>query len=247
MIRTSFRLAAALAALLVHGALAAEPATVACDAPPDLVAPEHKLPQLARALEPGGRLDVLAIGSGTLLGQRGGMEGSVPEHMVDALRTLLPGATIRLTLHGARAATAAEMLTALRKELAAHPYQLVLWQTGTVEAVRKLPPAQFHDTLAEGATAVASAGADLVLVDVPFSRLLEDHSDLQPYRDVMQDLAAHSDIALFRRYELMRYWSKTGAIDLESAAKGERGTMAGRLRSCLGQALALMVRAAGGA
>ena len=246
MIRMSFRLAVALAVLLAHGARAAEPPPVACDTPPKLVAPEHRLPQLARALEPGGRLDILAIGSGTLLGQRGGVEGSVPEHMVDDLRSLLPGATIRLTLHGARAATAAEMLAALRKELGTHPYQLVLWQTGTVEAVRKLPPAQFRETLADGITATATAGADLVLIDMPFSRLLEDHSDLQPYRDVMQDLAAHSDIALFRRYDLMRHWSESGAIDLESAAKGERGTMAGRLRTCLGQALARLVQAAGG-
>jgi hypothetical protein len=247
MIRSAFWLAAALAALLTHGVAAAEPAaTAACDVPPDLVAPAHPLAQLGRALQPGGRLDVLALGSGTLLGLRGGIEGSVPEHMLESLRAAAPGVTFRLTLHGARAATATEMLAAMRRELAAHPYQLVLWQTGTVEAVRKLAPAQFRETLAQGTGVAAAAGAEVVLIDVPFSRLLENNSDLQPYRAAMQDLAGHGEAALFRRYDLMRHWAETGAIDIEAADRGERNRTADRLRSCLGQALANLVLAGRG-
>ena len=243
MIGTALRLGLVLATLLAHGAVAAE-SPPPCDVPADLVAPAHRLARLDHTLEPGGRLEVLALGSGSLLGLRGGLDGSVPEYMVESLRATAPGATVHLTLHGARAATAAEMLVAMRKELAAHPYQLVLWQTGTVEAVRKVPPAQFHDTLTEGAVAAAAAGADLVLIDVPFSRLLEDHSDLQPYRAVIQDLSGQGDVALFRRYDLMRHWAESGAIDVEAAARGERNRVAERLRACLGQALARLVLAA---
>jgi acyl-CoA thioesterase I len=245
MIRSVFWLAAALAATLTHGAVAAEPPpTLVCDVPAELIAPARPLGQLARLLQPGGRLEVLALGSGTLLGPRGGFEGSVPAHMVETLSAASPGATVRLTLHGARAETATEMLAAMRKELAAHTYQLVLWQTGTVEAVRKLPPAQFRATLAEGAAAVAAAGADLVLIDVPYSRLLENNSDLLPYRTAMRELAVGGEVALFRRYDLMRQWAKTGEIDLEEVGKGERTHTAERLRACLGQALAKLVLAA---
>jgi hypothetical protein len=244
MIRSVPWLVGALAGLLVHAAVVAEPLPPPpCDVPADLVAPAHPLAGIGRSLQPGGRLEVLALGSGTLLGPRGGIDGSVPDRMVEALRATAPGATVHLTLHGARAETAAEMLVAMRRELAAHPYQLVLWQTGTVEAVRKLPPAQFRDTLAEGTAAATGAGSGLVLIDVPYSRLLENHSDLQPYRDVMQDVASHSDAALFRRYDLMRHWAKAGVIDLEAAGKGERNRTAEQLRSCLGQALARLVLA----
>jgi hypothetical protein len=214
---------------------------VACDVPADLVAPSRALARISAALQPGGRLDVLALGSGTLLGPRGGVDGSVPDRMLEALHAAAPGATVHLTLHGARAATAAEMLTALRKELAAHSYQLVLWQTGTVEAVRKLPPDQFAATLGEGSVAVANAGADLVLIDVPYSRLLEGNTDLAPYRTVMQQLAGHGDAALFRRYDLMRHWADSGELDLESANRRDRNNTAERLRECLGQALAKFV------
>jgi hypothetical protein len=220
---------------------AAEMAPATCDVPADLVVSSQALARAGRALQPGGRLDVLALGSGTLLGPRGGVEGSVPDHMLAALHAAAPAATVHLTLHGARAATAAEMLIALRKELAAHSYQLVLWQTGTVEAVRKLPPDQFAATLGEGSVAVAAAGADLVLIDVPYSRLLESNSDLAPYRAVMEHLAGHGDAALFRRYDLMRHWADSGELDLESAAKHDRNNTADRLRDCLGQALAKFV------
>jgi acyl-CoA thioesterase I len=237
---------AALVVLVGRGAAAAAPPPGACNVPADLVAPAASLAPLGQALQPGGRLDVLAIGSGTLLGPRGGTDGSVPEHMVDALRSAAPGAAVHLSLHGARAETATEMLAAMRKELGAHPYQLVLWQTGTVEAVRKLPPAQFRDTLGEGAKAVAAAGADLVLVDLPYSRLLESNTDMQPYRAAMQDLAEHGGVALFRRYDLMRHWTETGELDIESAGKKERNNTADRLRACLGGALAKLVLAARG-
>ncbi len=238
-------LAATLAVLIAHGVAATEPPPPpACDVPADLVAPSQPLPRLGRSLRPGGDLEVLALGSGSLLGPRGGIDGSVPDRMVEALRATIPGATVRLTLHGARAETAAEMLLVMRKELAAHPYQLVIWQTGTVEAVRQLPPARFRDTLTQGASAATGAGADLVLIDVPYSRLLENHSDLQPYRDVLRDVATQGDTALFRRYDLMRHWAKDGLIDLEAAGKAERNRTAERLRACLGQALARLVLAA---
>jgi hypothetical protein len=231
------------AALLVQQGWAAEPPAPACDLPADLLTPAPKLAGIRQWLRPGARLEVLALGSGSLLGLRGGVEGSVPFYMVEAMRAAAPGAVIRLTLHGARAATAAEMLVALRKELAAHPYQLVLWQTGTAEALRNTPAADFARTLADGAAAVAAAGAALVLVDVPFSRLLEARSDLAPYRSAMDRIASQSEAVLFRRYELMHRWADTGDIDLEAAGKHERHGTADRLRACLGQALAELVLA----
>jgi hypothetical protein len=247
MIRPAFLLAATLVALPAHGAAtAATPPPAACEVPADLVAPAQPLRNLGRSLQPGGRLDVLALGSGTLLGPRGGVDGSVPDHMLKELHDAAPGVGLYLFLHGARAETATAMLAAMRKEFSTHSYQLVLWQTGTVEAVRKLPLAQFRDTLGAGATAAAVAGADLVLIDVPYSRLLDANSDLQPYRAAMRDLADTGKVVLFRRYDLMRHWAETGVLDMEAAGKHEQHSAADRLRARLGEALAKLVLAARG-
>jgi hypothetical protein len=243
MVRGIILAVALLAAPLARAASAAAPPPMPCDVPAEFVTPARPLAKVRHALAPGGRLDVLALGSGTLLGVRGGVEGSVPFYMARALGAAAPGATIHLTLHGARAESAADMLVALRKELAAGSYQLVLWQTGTVEAVRKSPSDAFAKTLADGVAAVAAAGADLVLIDVPYSRLLENKSDLQPYRAVIQSVADRGDVALFRRYDLMRHWADAGELDMEAADRNERDSTADRLRACLGQALANLLLA----
>jgi hypothetical protein len=242
---------AVLAVLLVIALPGAGPAAASgpdCPAATDIAAPEATagaLPRVAAALNSGG-LDVLAIGSGTVLGARGRPEGSFPDEMAQDLRARLPGTTIRLTVQGERGLTAAAMLAILRKGLAGQHPALVVWQTGTTEAVRKLPLEAFARTLDDGAEAVRAAGADLILVDQQYSRMLEAHADLLPYRAAMQAAAQRQHAVLFSRFDLIRQWVTAGDLDLESAAKADRPKMAALLNACLGQAVARTVlRAAG--
>jgi hypothetical protein len=220
------------------------------------------LPRVAAALK-SGKLDVLVVGSGTVLGARGRPEGSFSDRMVQNLRVAAPGAEIRLVMQGnlrvaapgaeirlvmqgERGMTAAAMLAAMRKDLEGKSFGLVVWQTGTVEAVRKLPPEEFARTLDAGAEAVRQAGADLLLVDPQYSRVLQSHATLGPYREAMQQAAQRHDAVLFRRFDLIRQWVDADQLDLESAAKPDRPRMTERLNACLGQALAQTVLQAAG-
>jgi hypothetical protein len=244
---------AIFAALLVFAlpragsAAATEPG---CPAASGIAAPgvtAGDLPRVAAALKSGG-LDVLAIGSATVLGARGRPEGSFPDHMAQDLRARLPGTEIRLTVQGERGMTADAMSSALRKDLAGQRFNLVVWQTGTVEAVRKLPPEEFAHTLDDGAEAVQAAGADLILVDQQYSRMLLAHAALPPYRAAIQEAAQRHHAVLFSRFDLIRQWVEAGDLDLESAAKPDRPKIFGLLNACLGQALARTVlRGAGSA
>jgi hypothetical protein len=137
--------------------------------------------------------------------------------------------------------TAALMATALRRALAGRKYQLVVWQTGTVEAVHKVPPEEFVRTLDEGAETVRAVGADLVLVDPQFSRMLQGHANLAPYLEAMQAVAKRQQALLFRRFDLVRHWVETGELDLESATKPDRVRTAALLNTCLGESLARTV------
>ena len=122
-----------------------------CDMPADLTTPVAPLTHLADALSGPGKVSILAIGSGSTVGETGGSTGpaytyrtpeaSFPFRMLDTLRQMRPGARFDLTVKGGRNMTADAMYAALAQELAAHHYDLVLWQTGTVEAVRGLRPA----------------------------------------------------------------------------------------------------------
>ena len=161
--------------------------------------------------------------------------------MVHALHAALPSVEFRLTVRGGRGMTAEEMLPLLEAALKQQHYPLVLWQTGTVEAVRGLRPDGMLEVLHTGAERVREAGGDLVLIDPQFSRFLRANTDLDPYRGVMQQVATMPGVALFHRFDLMRAWANDGRIDLEHAPKADRDKALDELNACLGKALARFV------
>ncbi len=227
-------------AVLVPRLAFAQPAPASCAAPAEMTASETKLPHVAAAVN-AGTLGILAVGSATMLGPRGGTEGSVPSRMASYLRAALPAAAIELSVHGERGITAADMLGIIRTELEHHQAQLVLWQTATVEAARGLPIPAFLATLTEGARLVASAGADLILVDPQYGRLMYAKTDLAPYEHALAEAAALPGVVLFHRFDLMRHWVETGQIDLERASRPDRQQTTDMLHECLGRALAHLV------
>ena len=119
-----------------------------------------------------------------------------------------------------------------------------LWQTGTVEAVRGLQPDGMLDVLHAGAERVRDAGGDLVLIDPQFSRFLRANTDLDPYENVMQQVATMPGVALFHRFDLMRVWANDGRIDLERTPKADRDKALEELNVCLGKVLARFVLSA---
>jgi acyl-CoA thioesterase I len=221
----------------------------ACNAPAEFITANGSLGQLASAIAAGGLINVLAIGSATTVGgtnvngaqTTGKQEASFPWQMVDALHAALPNAEFHITVHGGRGMTAEDMLPMLQAALKQQHYPLVLWQTGTVEAVRGLQPDHLLDVLHTGAELVRDAGGDLVLIDPQFSRFLRANTDLDPYEGVLQQVATMPGVTLFRRFELMRAWTNQGGVDLERTPKADRDKALDTLNQCLGQALAQFV------
>lgn len=244
------------------GGVVAAP-TRPCEAPEEAAGRAEYLSHVAAALKPGGTLEVLAIGSATLFGPEASFllpqpkngaapaptqmittepsDRAFPYQMAKGLEQAVPGARVHVTVRGGRGLMAHEMLTLIRTALAEKPYQLVLWQTGTVEAVRNRPPGEFGQVLAEGADAVQAANADLVLIDPQFSRFLQTNSNVEPYEQAFIQVATTPGVLLFRRYELMRVWANQGLIDLEHTPKAERQHAADELHVCLGAQLARLV------
>ena len=240
-----------------------------CAAPAELTANVSPLPQVAAVLKPGGTLSVLTVGSatvfspmeslqpGTVTGRALGLgsgarvgappspsEAAFPLQMAQDLRDAFPGLNVSVLVKGGRGMAATEMLAIIKTELAAHHYDLVIWQTGTVEAVRNMPAGEYYQTLSDGSAAISDAGANLILVDPQFSRFLRANADLEPYARAMEQIAALPGTMLFRRYELMQYWANESQIDLEHTPKGQRVKAVEALHSCLGASLAHMITAA---
>ena len=224
---------------------------LACDMPADLTTPSDPLTHVAAALEHKGVVSILALGSGSTVGDAGASggpalafhapEGAFPYKMVAALEAMRPGARFEVTVKGGRNMTADAMLPILRQALKTGHYNLVLWQTGTVEAVHGMRPDGLRDVLEQGAEIAAQADADLVLIDPQFSRFLRANADLGPYETVLQQTTGTPDVTLFHRLDLTQTWVGNGQIDLERVSPDERDKTITLLNSCLGQALARYV------
>ena len=244
-----------LLALLVAGSCPGRAdGGLACDLPADLILPSDPLAHVAAALAKKNQLDILALGSGSTVGDSSGAGGgpamaykapraSFPYRMVETLKAMRPSDRIELTVEGGRDMTAEAMLPILQRELAAHHYDLVLWQTGTVEAVHGLRPERLREVLQEGADALASAQTDLVLIDPQFSRFMRANVDISPYETVLQQTTGNPDVTLFRRFDLTQLWIGNGQVDLERASREQRDGTIALLNTCLGEALARYVLA----
>lgn len=270
-IRRICRAATFAAALLMQPALAA-PAPDPCPAGDEIAGLATDLPRVGAILQDHGKLDVLAVGSATMFGPEASLasgtltsqtlggpatpasggttftqmpsDRAFPLQMAKQIGKLVPGLDVQVTVRGGRGLLASEMLELMRKELAAKHYDLVIWQTGTVEAVRNLPPGEFGQTLSEGAQAVLDTGAELVLVDPQYSRFLQTNSNLEPYFQALQQVSAMTGVVLFRRFDLMHGWANDGGVDLERTGKSDRQKAIETLHACLGRHLARLIAAA---
>lgn len=223
-----------------------EPA--ACGAPDEFVSADEPLAQFAAAIAAGGPVTILAIGSATTVGavtasglNTSATQGAYPWRMVQALHAAVPSVEFRVVVRGGRGMTAEDMLPLLEQSLKQQRYPLVLWQTGTVEAVRGLRPDGLLEVLHAGADMVRDAGGDLVLIDPQFSRFLRANTDIDSYEGVMQQLATMPGVTLFRRFDLMRAWANDNGVDLERTPKADRDKALDQLNACLGEALARFV------
>jgi acyl-CoA thioesterase I len=232
------------------------PASVACNLPAEFTTPDEPLTHVGAALAAGHAVEILAIGSGSTVGDSGGAGGpafvyskptsSFPYRMQQALQAAKPGVTFHVTVKGGRNMTTDEMLPVMQKELSAHHYDLVLWQTGTVEAVRGLRPEAMRDVLEQGIDAAETSGADVVVIDPQFSRFLRANTDLSPYEAALQQITTMTSAALFRRFDLTHLWASDGDIDLERVSRNARDHTISVLNICLGRALAKFVLAGAG-
>jgi hypothetical protein len=213
-----------------------------CDIAPQFVTPQKPLGPMKAAIAAGGPVAILAVGSGATTGTDSVQPDSAfPYRMLDTLRAAQPRVTFDLTVRGGRGLSAAEMLPLVKAQMQQTPTQLVLWQTGTVEAIRGMRPDRMSQALREGLDTIRAAGGSLVLLDPQFTRALRANTDVEPYETELQQVAAQPDAELFHRYDLTRGWALQGLIDPERATPDTREAELARLNTCLGQALARYV------
>jgi hypothetical protein len=209
-----------------------------CDVPAYLLNSESSLPKVAAAVKSGQPLTILVVGSrsSTIASSEA---SAYPARLQAALKEKLPQVPINLSVELQASKTAEEVDTALVKLVEAKKPTLVIWQTGTVDAMRSIDPDDFRSAVDEGVAALQNAGADVVLINLQYSPRTETMISAPPYLDNMRVVAQQHEVPLFDRFAIMRHWNDAGDFDLFSTSHGV--DLAKRVHACLGRALSKFV------
>ena len=223
-------------ALMDGAAVAAEE----CDVPQSFLVTESDLTHVTTAIKDRHRLDISVIGSGSSsLPGADGAHFAYPTRLEDALRQQLPGSDIKVTAHVQSKELTADMAAGLKKILSDDKPALVVWQAGTVDALRGVEPEEFHNQLDEGVETIQAGNADVVLMNMQYSPRTESMLSVSTYADIMHWVAQQQGAVLFDRLAIMRYWNDEGTFDLYAATKNS--DMARRVHDCIGRALASQI------
>ena len=229
---------------LSNGAAAAELPAPDCDVPEWLILRTSDLTRVGNEIKDRHRLDISVVGSGSsALSGPDGARFAYPAQLEQALKERLPGIEIKVTAHVPSRQTTADMAAGLPKILTDDHPALVIWQAGTVDALRGVEPEDFRTSLDQGLDAIAAAGADAIMMNMQYSPRTESMLGVSAYADVMRWVAEQRGVVLFDRLAIMRYWSDEGVFDLYAPTNGY--AMARRVHECIGRALASQIINAG--
>jgi hypothetical protein len=140
--------------------------------------------------------------------------------------------------------TAQQMLERFPTDVIPEDPVLVIWETGTTDAVRGVDVDDFAATLQAGIDELKARGIDTVLVDMQFSHSTATVIDFERYLNALHRVGDVNDINVFPRFDMMRYWSEQNVFNFDGVAKGERASLAAKVYECIADRLAETIRVA---
>jgi hypothetical protein len=228
--------------LLVPGALvlglagAVQAADEPCMSASSLV---HADFPLARAADAIARKQLTIVVLGSASSMLPGSEGAAkayPARLEEELGRRLPGTSVRVIVHAKPRETAVEMEKSLDKVLADEKPALVIWQTGTADAMLGVDQDEFRSALDNGVEALQAGKADVVLMNMQYSPRTDSMIAMSAYAESMRFVALQREVPLFDRFSVMKQWNEAGVFDLYSATK--KIDVAERVHDCIGRLLA---------
>jgi lysophospholipase L1-like esterase len=195
------------------------------------------LPRVAAAIDQAHQLAISVSGTASsVLPGPNGTGKAYPARLEAALSERLKGVSVKVINAAKQKQTAAEMAAEFDKLLAEEKPVLVVWQTGTVDAIRGIDPDDFRSVLDAGIDKLQSGGADVILMNMQYSPRTDSMIAADVYSENMQGVALEREIPLFDRFAIMKEWNDEGTFDLYAATKNPE--TAEHVHACIGQLLA---------
>src|SRR2546426_8118437 len=210
-----------------------------CAVPASFYDTEPTLPKTAEAIASGQTVAIVALGSASTLGQAAGSPDLAwPARLAVALRSRFPAARVTVDNRAVAHQTSQEGSHLLDREVLALKPTLVIWETGTTDAVHDTDLDEFRQAIQDGIDRLRTSGVEVVLMDMQFSRWTHAVINFERYESVLREVTNANDVPLFRRHDIMHHWAESGLFDLMTGEKEKLHLVASRLYDCLGQAMA---------
>ncbi len=229
----------ALSAAHAETAIAVPPK---CAVPDDLIADSSPLPHAAKTVQAGHSLKIVALGSSSTLGLgASGAEAAWPARLQEALTARLPGVQVDVINKGVARQSAQQMIDRIDADVLAEKPALVVWETGTAEAVRGADIDEFTAALLAGIDHLEHAGIDVILMDTQYSRSTAQLINFPPYVAAIEQVAGMRDLVRFPRYAVMQYWVESDRFTFSGKSAAESRKLADQVYDCLGHLLAVVI------
>lgn len=172
------------------------------------------LPHVAARLAQHEPLTIIAFGSSSTEG----VGASSPDHAYPArlqvdLAALVPtGEKVTVVNRGIGGEDADDMMIRLTRDVVPAKPDLVIWQTGTNDPLRKLPLDRFVTLTRAGIGQMRAAGIDVVLMEPQDCRMMRATPGAFAYLDAVRRIGAEMAVPVVRRYDLIRRWLADGTV-----------------------------------
>jgi acyl-CoA thioesterase I len=186
---------------------------VACNAPADLVRLINPLKRVAQRIAGGLPLTIVAIGSSSTAGAGASSPAmNYPSRLEAELKALFPRVDIQVINRGVNGEESRDMLARFDRDVIAQKPDLVLWQVGSNSVLRDRPLGEANTSLRDGLKLLHEAGTDVVLINPQYAPKVINKHDVDGMVDLIHVAAKESNVDLFERFAVMRYWRLTEDI-----------------------------------
>jgi acyl-CoA thioesterase I len=214
-----------------------------CDVPSDLKRVEFTLPHVSERMRAHDPVKIVAIGGASTTGAAAGSpEFAYPHRLQEILERWYPGVSILVVNKGVPRQTTQQMLDRFASDVLAEDPVLVIWETGTTDAVRGVEIDDFAGALQSGIDELRIRAIDIILIDMQFSHTTTTVIDFERYLNTLHQVAQVNDVYVFPRFEVMRYWSEQNVFNFDGVNKDERANLAASVYECIARRVADVIR-----
>ena len=210
-----------------------------CAAPQEMIRLNANLPHTTRAIRSGKNLVIVALGSSSTQGV--GASDSThtyPALLAEDLRHRWPQLSVTMINKGIGGEMAFQMLARFERDVLPYHPQLVIWQTGSNQALRSMDIDGYAATIREGINRLKAAQADVILMDPQFAPSVIARPMHLQVVDVIAALAHEMKVPVFRRFAVMRQWVSSGEYRMDDIVSRDGLHMNDASYSCIARLLA---------